>query len=147
MGWVSNIAIVFRERAVHVFISSLSSSEAAAAGASRRTAEGDEGLCVCPKCWQPLLPRWKKHHHSLNLLHFVWCRLRGQLIDVLLYDSLKVAGWVRKVTVEVWRGRHLGSSSSSGSRARPRRRFHTHTARHSHQPKKVKSACLLLLSF
>jgi len=90
----------------------------------------------------------KKHHHSLNLLHSVWCVLRGQLIGVLLYDSLKVARWVRKVTVEVWRGRHLGSSSSSsGSRARPRRRFHTHSARRSHQPKKVKCACFILRSF
>lgn len=32
------------------FIISKFPSEVAAAGDSRRTAEGDEGLCVCPKC-------------------------------------------------------------------------------------------------
>lgn len=46
------------------FIISKFPSEVAAAGDSRRTAEGDEGLCVCPKCWQPLLHRWKN-----NIIH------------------------------------------------------------------------------
>lgn len=128
---------------LHGFISS-SSSKGAAAPASRCTAEGDEGLCVCPKCWQPLLPQMKKYHHSLNLLHFV-C-VDSWLMFFALRSS-EEAGWVRKVTVEVWKRRHLGSrSSSSGSRARLRRRFPKRTARRSHQPKKVECVYVILIS-
>lgn len=141
----------YRDNIPRSFVSIVSyfpSEVVAAAGDSRRTAEGDEGLCVCPKCWQPLLHLMKKqHHHSFNHPHFVWCRLRGQLIDVFGPRFSKEAGWVRKVTVEVWKGRHLGSnSSSSGSRARPRRRFHSRTAHHSHQLKKVKCAYFIRVS-